>query len=307
MDSTQSFRFFNRGPSPVARLIFFALLSLFLLFIDARYRQLEIMRSILALPIHSLQRLATNIYTQPGVWWDDLSTYVDHQGNLARENLQLREQQSVSAARLQQLDALQSENKRMRELFALAQQADFPMQMAEIVYVERDIFKRKLFVDKGSQKNVNAGQVVIDETGIVGQVTRVYPWLSEVTLITDKDHAVPIQVQRTGLRAVVFGSGDISSLSLRYMPLSSDIKVDDVLLTSGIDGTYPPGLPVARITHIERDPDYPFAHITCVPLAGVDRQKQLMIISGLSKLPERPSEEIKPAASKGKKVIRSTQ
>jgi rod shape-determining protein MreC len=181
------------------------------------------------------------------------------------------------------------------------------MQLAEIMHLERDIFKRKVYLDKGTQKNVAAGQVVIDETGVIGQVTRVFPWNSEVTLITDKDHAVPIQVLRTGLRAVVFGSGDISNLELRYMPLSSDIQVDDVLVTSGIDGAYPPGLPVARVTQIERDPAYPFARIACVPLAGVDQQRQLMIISGLHKLPVLPVELEKEPEGKSKKQKRSKQ
>jgi rod shape-determining protein MreC len=149
--------------------------------------------------------------------------------------------------------------------------------------------------------------VVMDETGIIGQITRVYPWMSEVTLITDKDHAVPIQVLRTGLRAVVFGSGDISSLSLRYMPISSDLQVGDVLVTSGIDGTYPPGLPVAKVTQIERDPAYPFARILCAPLAGVDQQRQLMIISGLHKLPELPTAESRQVETKAKKAKRSKQ
>lgn len=307
MDSTQSFRFFNRGPSPIARLIFFAILSLFLLFVDARYRHLESIRGILALPIQPLQRLATSIYTQPGIWVDELSTYIDSQGNLARENAQLRQQHTVYAAQLLQLQVLQTENAQLRKLFDVAQHADFPMQMAEIVYVERDIFKRKVFIDKGSQKNIAAGQVVMDEIGIIGQVTRVYPWMSEVTLITDKDHAVPIQVLRTGLRAVVFGSGDISSLSLRYMPISSDLQIGDVLVTSGIDGTYPPGLPVAKVTQIERDPAYPFARISCAPLAGVDQQRQLMIISGLQKLPELPAETPKASESKSKKTKRSKQ
>jgi rod shape-determining protein MreC len=163
------------------------------------------------------------------------------------------------------------------------------MQMAEIVYVERDIFKRKLIVDKGSQANVIAGQVVVDDNGVVGQITRVYPWLSEVTLVTDKDHAVPIQILRNGLRAVVFGSGDISEMSLRYMPVSSDIVEGDVLVTSGIDGTYPSNLPVAKVLKIERDPAYPFARIICSPLAGVDRHRALLIVSGLPKLSERPA------------------
>ena len=307
MDQTQTFQFFNRGPSPIARLTFFVLLSIFLLFVDARYRQLESIRYVLSLPIQPLQRLATSIYTQPGIWWDELNAYVDSQGNLAHENLQLRQQQTVYATQLLQLQILQTENERLRKLLDVSQHVDFPMQMAEIVYVERDIFKRKVFVDKGSQKNVAAGQVVMDESGVIGQVTRVFPWLSEVTLITDKDHAVPIQVLRTGLRAVVFGSGDISNLTLRYMPISSDIQVGDELVTSGIDGTYPPGLPVAKVTQIERDPAYPFARIVCTPLAGVDQQRQLMIISGLHKLPEMPTADTKTTDAKTKKSKRSKQ
>lgn len=305
MDQTQSFQFFNRGPSPLARLIFFGLLSLLLLFIDARYRQLESIRYLLSLPIQPLQRLATTLYNEPGILWDDFSTYIDSQGNLARENQQLRQQQTLYATQLLQMQILQTENTQLRKLLDVSEHADFPMQMAEIVYVERDIFKRKVFVDKGSQKNVAAGQVVMDETGVIGQVTRVFPWLSEVTLITDKDHAVPIQVLRTGLRAVVFGAGDISNLSLRYMPISSDLQVGDILVTSGIDGTYPPGLPVAKVTQIERDPAYPFAKISCTPLAGVDQQRQLMIISGLHKLPEMPTADTKTTEVKSKKAKRS--
>lgn len=307
MDSTQSFRFFNRGPSPVARLIFFALLSLLLLFIDVRYKNLETVRRILALPIQPLQHLATGIYSQPGVWWDEFSNYLDTQGILSGENAQLKQQHTVYAAKLLELEVLQNENSRLRKLLDVTQQADYPMQVAEIVYVERDIFKRKVFLDKGTQKNVEAGQVVIDETGVIGQVTRVFPWLSEVTLITDKDHAVPIQILRTGLRAVVFGSGNISNLALRYMPISSDIEVGDELITSGIDGIYPPGLPVARVIQIERDPAYPFARILCTPIAGVDQQRLLMIISGLGKPLVIPKDEIKGPESKVKKSKRSKQ
>lgn len=305
MDSTQSFRFFNRGPSPVARLTFFLLLSLLLLFIDARYKHLESIRSVLALPINALQRIATNLASQPGTLWDEISTYLDTQGNLARENSQLRQEHTAYSAQLLQLQVLQAENAQLRKLHDVSERADFPMQMAEIVYVERDIFKRRVYIDKGTQKNVLAGQVVMDEIGVIGQITRVYPWLSEVTLITDKDHAVPIQMLRTGLRAVVFGSGDISNLALRYMPSSSDIQIGDVMVTSGIDGTYPPGLPVAKVTQIERDPAYPFARIVCTPVAGVDQQRQLMIISGLQKLPVMPVEDPKILDLKNKKIKRS--
>lgn len=300
MDSTHSVQFFKRGPSVAAKFIFFALLSLVLLFVDLRYKHLESIRAVLALPIQPLQRLTTTLITQPGVLWNQVSTYLDSQGSLAHDNAALRQQQTVNATQLLQLDVLQAENSQLRKLHDVSQRADYPMQMAEIIHLERDIFKRKIYLDKGTQKNVLAGQVVIDDVGVVGQVTRVYPWLSEVTLITDKDHAVPIQVLRTGLRAVVFGSGDISNLALRYMPLSSDIQIGDTLVTSGIDGMYPPGLPVAKVTRIERDPAYPFANIVCTPLAGVDQHRQLMIISGLHKSAVPPVDEVKITKSPNK-------
>ncbi len=300
MEHTQSFRFFNRGPSPVVRLVFFALLSLSLLFVDARYKYLESTRSTLSVLLYPLQRLVT----VPGSLWHQAGTFFSLHGNLIRDNSELRQQHSTDAAQLQQLQVLQAENQHLRQLLAVRQHADYPMQLAEIVYVEKDIFKRKLFLDKGTQANVLAGQVVMDDSGIVGQVTRVYPWLSEVTLITDKDHAVPVQLLRTGLRAVVFGSGDTSELALRYMPISADIQNGDILVTSGIDGTYPPGLSVAKVSRIERDPAYPFARIQCSPIAGVDKQRQLLIVSGLPKLPERPEAAVITATDKSRIIRR---
>ncbi len=296
MEHTQSFQFFNRGPTPAVRLIFFSILSLLLLFVDARFQYLETARSALSVVVYPLQRLVT----APAMLWHEADTYFVTHNTLIRDNNQLRLQHSTDAAQLQQFQAMQAENKHLRELLAIQQQASYPMQLAEIVYTERDIFKRKLFLNKGSLANVLAGQVVMDNIGIVGQITRVYPWLSEVTLVTDKDHAVPVQVLRSGLRAVVFGSGDTSELALRYMPVSSDIKEGDMLVTSGIDGTYPPGLPVAKVIRIERDPAYPFARILCAPVAGVDKQRQLLILSGLPKLPEHPEAATEPSGGKSK-------
>lgn len=285
MDDTRNLRFFNRGPSPVARLVFFCALSWLLLFVDTRYQYLESTRKVIAVVIYPFQRLTA----LPGETLGQIAVYFKTQNQLLEDNAQLRHQHDMDAAQLAQLGAVQAENAQLRTLQELEQRVDYPMQMAEIVYVERDIFKRKLIVNKGAQANVQAGQVVVDDNGVVGQVTRVYPWLSEVTLVTDKDHAVPIQIERNGLRAVVFGSGDISEMSLRYMPVSVDIVEGDVLVTSGIDGTYPPNLPVAKVLKIERDPAYPFARIICAPLAGVDRHRALLIVSGLPKLSERPA------------------
>jgi rod shape-determining protein MreC len=269
-------------------LVFFVVLSLLLLFIDARFKYLESARTVVSILIYPFQRLTT----LPGVIWNGAGVYFETQSRLTEENTRYREQHSVDAALLNQLQVVQAENAQLHNLLAVSQNANYPMQMAEILYIERDIFKRKLFVSKGAQANVQPGQVVMDDTGIVGQVTRVFPWLSEVTLVTDKDHAVPVQILRNGIRAVVFGSGDISEMALRYMPISSDIQVDDVLVTSGIDGTYPSGLPVAKVVKIERDPAYPFARIICTPMAGVDRHRYLLIVSGLPQLPPPPEPEV---------------
>ena len=287
MEHTQSFHFFNRGPSPVVRLVFFLLLSLLLLFIDARYNYLGFARSALSVPVQSLQHLTT----LPGELLHKVDTFLVAQSALLSDNAKLREQHFLDAAQLQQLQTLQAENQQLNNLLQVQKEASYPMHLAKIAYVEHDIFTRKLLLVKDAQANVQAGQVVIDDRGVVGQVTRVYPLLNEATLITDKDHAVPVQVLRNGLRAVVFGSGDISELSLRYMPISSDIQEGDMLVTSGIDGTYPPGLPVARVNHIERDPAYPFARIQCTPVAGVDKHRYLLILTGLPQLPPRPEKE----------------
>lgn len=294
MEHTTSFRFFNRGPSPAARLVFFAVLSVLLLFVDARYRYLESTRNVVSTVVYPFQRLVA----APGLLLEQVGTFFSLQSNLIRDNADLHRQHTTDSGQLQTLQALQSENAHLRQLLEVRQRAAYPMQLAEIVYAERDVFNRKLFLDKGAQANVQPGQVVMDDNGIVGQVTRVYPWLSEVTLVTDKDHAVPVQVLRNGLRAVVFGSGNTSDLSLRYMPNSADIQDGDLLVTSGIDGTYPPGLPVAKVRRIEHDPAVPFARILCTPVAGVDKQRQLLILSGLAQLPERPETSADKAADK---------
>jgi rod shape-determining protein MreC len=303
IDGTQSFRFFNRGPSPVARLVFFAVLSLLLMFVDVRYRYLESTRSALSILVSPIQRLAT----LPGALWEmagDFFITQSTQRGLIKQNDELKQQHQIDAAQLAQLQALQQENQQLRNLEGLPIRSEFTTQLVEVIYAERDLFSRKVLVNKGANADVRLGQVVMDDNGIVGQITRVYPWLSEVTLVTEKDHAVPVQVLRNGLRAIVFGSGDTSQLSLRYMPNSADIQNDDVLVTSGIDGTYPAGIPVARVIKVEHDEAYPFAHIVCLPLAGVDKHRHLLILSSLPKLPERPDEKSATASSDNRVKVR---
>jgi rod shape-determining protein MreC len=296
MDSTQTFQVLNRGPGHAARLVFFVVLSFLLMFVDTRYRYLESSRSALSMLVSPIQRLAT----LPNSLWQQASDFFVTQSSLLDENNALRLQREKDAAQLIQSQSLLQENQQLRLLLALQQHTPLASQFAEIVYAERDIFKRKVLINKGSYSDIQPGQVVMDDKGIVGQITRVYPWLSEVTLITEKDHAVPVQVLRSGLRSVAFGAGDTSQLSLRYMPVSTDIQNGDVLITSGIDGLYPPGIPVAKVEKIERDAAYPFAQIICLPLGGVDKHKQLLVLSAMPRLPERPAADPAPATGKTK-------
>ena len=284
MDSTQTFQVFNRGPSPGARLVFFAVLSLLLMFVDARFRYLESTRSALSVLVSPIQHLAT----LPGALWHQAGDFLVAQNRLLEANKVLHRQHERDSAQLVQSQALLQENQQLRNLLAMQQRNQFSVQFAEIVYAEIDVFKRKVLINKGSSASIQAGQVVMDDKGIIGQVTRIYPWLSEVTLITEKNHAVPVQVLRSGLRSIAFGAGNTSQLSLRYMPVSADIQKGDVLVTSGIDGLYPPGIPVAVVEKIERDPAYPFANIICSPVGGVDKHRHLLVLSALPALPERP-------------------
>lgn len=295
MDSTQTFQVFNRGPGPAARLIFFAALSLLLMFVDAHFRYLESARSALSVLVSPVQRLAT----MPNVLWKQTSDFLVKQSSLQEENKALHRQHESDTAQLLQWQSLLQENRQLRNLLTVQRRNKFTVKFAEIAYAERDILRRKVLINKGSVADIEAGQVVMDDKGIVGQITRVYPWLSEVTLITEKDHAVPVEVQRSGLRSVAFGSGD--SLSLRYMPVSADILKGDVLVTSGIDGLYPPGIPVARVENIERDAAYPFARIICSAMGGVDKHRFLMVLSSMPALPERPAAEPLPDKVKSRK------
>jgi rod shape-determining protein MreC len=141
---------------------------------------------------------------------------------------------------------------------------------------------------------------VTDETGIVGQVTRVHPLLSEVTLVTDRDQAIPVQVVRNGLRAIAFGGGASGTLELRFMAANADIQANDRLVTSGVDGTYPPGLPVATVVRIERDAENAFARVVCRPAAGVDRGRFVLVLENEAAPPPRPV-EVQPGKDKARR------
>jgi rod shape-determining protein MreC len=162
--------------------------------------------------------------------------------------------------------------------------------LAEVLYLGRDPYSHKLFIDRGSVHGVRPGSPVADDTGVIGQVTRVHPLLSEVTLLSNPDQAIPVQVVRNGLRAVAFGGGASGMLELRYMPANAEVQNGDRLVTSGIDGTYPAGLAVATVVRVERDAEHSFARVVCKPAAGIERGRFVLILGHEAGRPPRPDE-----------------
>lgn len=286
--------FFKTGPTPLARLLICSALSLAFLVADNRFNYLASLRQVAAVVVYPLQRVAA----APSSIVRRIGDFFTTHGSLREDNARLAQENYENAALLLQLKALQAENAQLRELLDARQRLGIELAAAEVLYAARDPFTRKVVIDRGSQHDVRAGQPVVDNRGLVGQVTRAYPWLAEVTLVTDKGQFVPVQNVRNGLRAVLSGTGSDGALELRFIPLNADFENGDELVTSGIDGVYPPGLPVARVTNVERSADQIFARITGTPLAGVANHTHVLVVSGSRELPPRPAEEQKQARGK---------
>ena len=290
--------FFQRGPGLLARLSFFALLSLVLLYADARFHYMEGMRKAVGVVLYPLQR----IVDVPGELVSGISSFFVSQSYLQLENERLARENFLNAGLLQTQQEVIAENRYLRQLLDMKARVGPTSTAAEILYFGRDPFSRKVIIDKGSSHKVVEGAAVIDDTGLIGQVSRTFPWTAEVALITDREQTVPVQVVRNGLRAAIFGTGYDGALDLRFMPVNAEIEDGDVLVTSGIDGVYPQGLPVAQVAHVERNAAQLFARITCTPLAGVANHTHVLIVSGNRELPPQPAEEPKsPRPRKSRK------
>lgn len=286
--------FFKRGPAPLARMVFYVLISIALLVLDVRFHHLETLRQAISFVTDPIQRLAQSPIHALG----DAGEYFSSQHTLNQDNTRLRQQQLESGPALQRLTQLEQENERLRKLLELQSRENAKGKVASILYSPRDPFSRRIVVDKGLNAGIVAGQPVIDEAGIIGQVTRVYPLSAQITLITDKEQAVPVQVLRNGLRTVIAGQGN-GRLELKYLPANGDVQQGDVLVTSGIDGVYLAGFPVARVALVERDPAASFAKIHCDPIGKAEHFGQVMILDPRAAQPERP-QETDPKESEGK-------
>jgi rod shape-determining protein MreC len=247
---------------------------------DARFQMTKPVRSTLATVLYPVQWLTL----QPIRVIDFFSHYfqslsvAQSDAEDAHKKLTLQMQKSTAAAQLQ------IENHRLRQLLELKQRPETSGIPAEVIYDAADPYSRKVLLDKGATKNVSLGAPVLDEFGVVGQVTRVHPFTSEVTLLIDRDQAIPVLNTRTGARSVAYGDSLSygGTLELRFMAANSDVLQGDLLTTSGVDGVYPAGLPVARIDKIERRADTAFAKIHCTPIARVSGASHVMVLMPLT-------------------------
>lgn len=289
---------FKQGPSALVRLIFFVVLSLVLLVSDARFNTLEIVRGILGAGLYPLQRAAL----VPRDLFMGAADLAVTSSQLRSENTQLHAKNLKLAQEANLGASLSVENAHLRALLQLSQHASTQSIPVEIQYDTADPFTQKIVIGSGSQQGIHNGAPVVSEDGVVGQVTRVFPLQSEVSLLTDKDQAVPVQVLRTGLRSVIYGTPKGDALDLRFVPISADVVVGDELVTSGLDGVYPPGLPVAKVIRVDKQADTAFARVICVPVAAVRGARQMLVLRYQTDAPPRPAEPEPASAAKDAKA-----
>lgn len=265
---------FLQGPAVTLRMIILVLASIVLMTVDHRWNHLEIVRNTLSYLLYPLQYtidLPIRLY-----YWAD-ETVSTHQ-TLLDENRELRDIHLQSRVQLQKLDILEEENARLRELLSATPKLGEKILIAEIIKVDVDPYRQLIVINKGSNDDVYQGQAIIDAQGVMGQTYFVNALSSTVMLVTDASHALPVQVDRTGLRAVAFGTGKIDFLDLRHIPHNADIREGDKLITSGLGGRFPPNYPVAVITQIKRPAGEAFAEVRAEPLALLDRSREALLV-----------------------------
>ena len=288
--------FFKQGPSAVSKLLFFSALSVLLMVADVRFGVTQPLRATLSVALYPVQWLAM----RPQALAEYSGDYMQARDVAQASERDAREQLLVQARRSGQVEQLALENKQLRELLDLSKRLETKGQAAEVLYDAADPYTRKLIINKGMTDGIKASSPVMDEHGILGQVTHVLPLVSEVTLVTDREHSIPVLNTRTGARGVAYGeSGGAPLLELRFMATNADIEVGDMLSTSGVDGIYPPGVLVGKVTKVERRAETAFARILCEPVGRVQGARHVMVLEPLSdQLPPRPQiEKAVPVAS----------
>ena len=296
--SSDSRPIIGRGPPLGARFFFLAIFSVVVMVLDHRGGYLDTTRVWLGTAVNPLY----TVVQAPIDIWNWLTGSFSDRSRLRTENEQLSEDLRVARVKLLQFDSLSEENRRLRAIREASKDIGDRTLIAEIIRVDVDPFRHRVRINKGSNDGVFKEQPVLDAFGIIGQVTRVYRSTAEVILISDNEHAVPVQVNRNGIRTIAVGTGDIHRLSLPYLTVESDVKAGDLLVSSGLDGIFPAGYPVATILKVERDSAETFAVVDAKPLAELDRSREVLLLWSEKSAAES---EATPAAPASKPVVPS--
>lgn len=290
--------FFKQGPSANVRLAFFSLLAIALLIVDARFETMSKLRQGIATVLYPVQRTLLVPRDIAG----SASGYFVEIDRLRDENAEMRRIEAANARALLQTEQLATENAQLRQLLGMRERTPVRSTVAEVLYDARDAFSRTLVVDRGQQHGVQAGQPVIDAQGVIGQVTRAHPLSSEITLVTDRNSTVPVEVRRTGARTLAWGGNLPGTIELRFLPVVTDIREGDELVTSGLDGLFPPGLPVGRVVSVAPGSTSAFLSVRATPAARVERTKLLLIL--LAEPPAQPPPPAEPEATSSRQARR---
>ena len=278
---------FKRTPSAISRYAAYSALAVLLIVLDARFRLTE--------PIHQTIASAFAVTQSAVIRPIQLIAIKAHhfqeQKQIQHKVNAMRHQMVAIALQIYDAQALAEENTRLRSLLELRPQLPVPTRVAQVVYESPDNATRRIILDKGHIAGVLPGSPVMDEQGILGQVTRVQPFTSEVTLLIDRNQAIPVLIPRTGVSSVAYGEATnhtTNGMELRFMPSDADVQPGDVLTTSGIDGIYPPDLPVAKVIRVERPPESTFIRIQCQPLARMQGSRHVVVLTPLDALTAQP-------------------
>ncbi len=287
--------FFRQGPSAFTRMVFFSALALFLMVADTRFKVTQPLRAVVATVLNPVER----VLRTPVDAWELASDYLMGLQDARSAESQARLELAKQAERASRVEQLLQENTRLRALLELRGALKVRSLTAEVLYDAPDPYSRKVIIDRGNRDGLVVASPVINEVGVLGQVTRVYPYSAEVTLLTDKEAAIPVLNARTQARSAAFGNSAGAGLELRFMAGNADVQVGDVLSTSGVDGIYPAGVPVAKVVSVDRRVDTGFARIALAPLAEPDSVRHVLVLEPTGiQMPPRPEPEPEALATK---------
>ncbi|MGH8288295.1 MAG: rod shape-determining protein MreC [Steroidobacteraceae bacterium] len=290
----------GRGGSPGFRFFLYAIISIVFMILDQRFDWLERVHYVMQAATYPIERAVSS----PIAAWHWAQKSFASRDSLEAENQRLRNRLRNLEVRSMRYDALAQQNAALIGLRSSLPPVASRWLAADIVSIQLDSLRQRVLIDRGSVNGVAGSQAVLDDHGVVGQTMHVGPWSAEVILITDPEHALPVEIARTGLRTIAVGAGDSTSLALPYLPANADIRVGDVLVTSGLGGVFPPGYPVAKVTEVHKDAVQPLAHVRAAPFAHLDTDTEVMLIWFRHDSPAAPLKERHGQLTAGNRSIR---